>query len=156
MWHIANSNPRSREGSDARYHRDRCGADNFNPRSREGSDEGKAYHDINLDQFQSTLPRGERPELPQAIIDDFRFQSTLPRGERLYVCLQIRIHDNISIHAPARGATLLDLCDTIYMLFQSTLPRWERPFRVPCIGYFAHFNPRSREGSDITKPPIIC
>ncbi len=55
-----------------------------------------------------------------------RFQSTLPRGERLYpdfVICKIRI----SIHAPARGATIPQA--------------W--PYR-PCI----NFNPRSREGSD--------
>ena len=38
----------------------------------------------------------------------------------------------ISIHAPTRGATSMSMCKYIHIfLFQSTLPREERPF--PCI-----------------------
>ena len=101
---------------------------NFNPRSREGSDPvGKLVHPT-LNTFQSTLPRGERPDPARSLGLWRRFQSTLPRGER-------RSHDaavssdffyfnprsregsdddkgtqsgdgKISIHAPARGATI--------------------------------------------------
>ena len=56
------------------------------------------------------------------------FQSTLPRGERRRkVGTGAYLIDDISIHAPARGATRtarMSLCRTDY------------------------FNPRSREGSD--------
>ena len=77
--------------------------------------------------FQSTLPRGERPSLlavnrPAVSFnprsregsDDARdvcpccgdgFQSTLPRGERLQRVVGIAVADDVSIHAPARGAT---------------------------------------------------
>ena len=55
----------------------------FNPRSREGSDDIADGHECRNPQFQSTLPRGERPLL-------INHESS---------CLQI------SIHAPARGAT---------------------------------------------------
>ena len=78
---------------------------NFNPRSREGSD-GAVWHIYVL---------------------AFTFQSTLPRRER-------RCYDKgtssailISIHAPAKGATI-------------------RPSRVMIST--VDFNPRSREGSD--------
>ena len=56
--------------------------------------------------------------------------------------------DEVSIHAPARGATNLhDDVETLILQFQSTLPRGERHWRRllrlrPC------FNPRSRAGSD--------
>ena len=75
----------------------------FNPRSREGSDAAVPVgHDERV-VFQSTLPRGERHgmEWPQKT-------------------------SNVSIHAPARGATSAK------------------------IGASAStgFNPRSREGSD--------
>ena len=60
----------------------------------------------------------------------FGFQSTLPRRERLYVWQRTMDAYTISIHAPAKGATQYggspSACDS-------------------------HFNPRSREGSDI--PP---
>ena len=76
----------------------------------------------------------------------------------------------ISIHAPAKGATVRDTAAAASESFQSTLPRRERPFDVRaqhenkafqstlprrerpmsrCFrAYRGHFNPRSREGSD--------
>ena len=122
----------------------------FNPRSREGSD------------LQAFRPRGA----------GCLFQSTLPRGERLSAAwIQIRTR-RISIHAPARGATLFWRAFSRRQdQFQSTLPRGERLNRIityvvnirisihaPARGATsqkcrlspdpANFNPRSREGSD--------
>ena len=56
---------------------------------------------------------------------------------------------SISIHAPAKGATFKHNSTNIRVIFQSTLPRRER--RWIFIYYFLHihFNPRSREGSDV-------
>ena len=81
--------------------------------------------------FQSTLPRGERLKLCYYNIIRKRFQSTLPRGERQderWNRLQDRRNFNprshegsdrqvtpknigniISIHAPTRGATFMEL-----------------------------------------------
>ena len=101
-----NFNPRSREGSDLLVTNMLLYNHNFNPRSREGSD-------VKII-FGCSCP--------------IQFQSTLPRGERLYSSLHARIDQgNISIHAPARGATVTIL------------------YPVPAP---FHFNPRSREGSD--------
>ena len=78
---------------------------------------------------------------------------------------------HISIHAPTRGATGLDIAHIAFVLFQSTLPRGERPWKeqeimmltlisihAPTRGatilsayskiLFSDFNPRSHEGSD--------
>ena len=100
--------------------------------------------------FQSTLPRGERlfhSFLSRPILHYFnprsregsdsavlalvpissQFQSTLPRGERRYLNPRIVVNGTISIHAPARGATLQ--CSALFhrsVKFQSTLPRGER------------------------------
>ena len=145
-----------------------------------------------IHRFQSTLPRRERQPVPSLSPPDYPFQSTLPRRERLCVCGQRQqdkdfnprsregsdikdadcFHDNdISIHAPAKGAT--DYCgaEEDFLLFQSTLPRRERhnshnshpptqqfqstlPRRerrrfAEIEGVAVYFNPRSREGSDI-------
>ena len=57
-------------------------------------------------EFQSTRPRGARPE--ERIICDpplRKFQSTRPRGARLSVSGNTFGQLNVSIHAPARGAT---------------------------------------------------
>ena len=83
----------------------------------------------------------------------------------------------VSIHAPARGATHYNINFPLYCLFQSTLPRGERPIgllqalsasfvsiHAPARGatlscpktikFRACFNPRSREGSDRLKQSI--
>ena len=120
--------------------------------------------------FQSTLPRGERLKSEKAWIDYQEFQSTLPRGERqehleafknetsfnprsragsdfdtgkYYDYRKVSIHApargatvstcslaaviNVSIHAPARGATASAARSVAESAFQSTLPRGERP-----------------------------
>ena len=123
-------------------------ASNFNPRSREGSDVYTGTMTLHGTLFQSTLPRGERR----------RFSGNGSRWT------------SISIHAPARGATIV-LNDALsFEQFQSTLPRGERLSGegFQCLGYIFqstlprgerpclrrkrqpiwHFNPRSREGSD--------
>ena len=100
--------------------------------------------------FQSTLPRGERLPWRRSMVGQKRFQSTLPRGERqvavtgynhirtvsihaptrgatsapAYICNEI----NVSIHAPTRGATGETIEAAAKSVFQSTLPRGERPF----------------------------
>ena len=99
--------------------------------------------------FQSTLPRRERRINSSFRSHRARFQSTLPRRERplarprLAVRTVISIHAPakgatvqphrgghgipISIHAPAKGATLRRHGADIYTIqFQSTLPRRER------------------------------
>ena len=69
------------------------------------------------------------------------------------------IKSAISIHAPARGATIFPffilLSDN---RFQSTLPRGERHQRVLEDLTPKNFNPRSREGSDFINImiPLDC
>ena len=77
----------------------------FNPRSREGSDQDGRECSSRILMFQSTLPRGERPGWARVQFPNF----------------------NVSIHAPARGAT-----------------KYWPDFGLGGGG----FNPRSREGSD--------
>ncbi len=143
-------------------------------------------------EFQSTLPRGERPGAScsiSSISSNFNPRSregsdtTHPAG---------LLREKISIHAPARGATrdaknfflislyfnprsregsdrFFTVFSHIWSVFQSTLPRGERPTALfEPVSHFefqstlprgerripAHwikrddFNPRSREGSD--------
>ena len=61
-----------------------------------------------------------------------KFQSTLPRRERLDRTVELRDGYYISIHAPAKGATL-----AIFL----------------AVAIFIYFNPRSREGSDPNVKP---
>ena len=78
----------------------------FNSRSREGSDGGLNGVYLLL-AFQFTLPRGERPGMRLNTCSRLiLFQFTLPRGERLEAVGVDYGVSEVSIHAPARGATL--------------------------------------------------
>ena len=99
----------------------------FNPRSRGGSDLPSSAPAVYSYSFQSTLPRRERPTITTKDRFGLVFQSTLPRRERLELACATCRSCNISIHAPAEGATL------------------------PASNFlisFGYFNPRSRGGSD--------
>ena len=56
---------------------------------------------------------------------------------------------NISIHAPTRGATVEPPITKGCVLFQSTLPREERPLSNELKSSIRYFNPRSHERSDV-------
>ena len=80
-------------------------AEDFNPRSREGSDAYRSTTGARERQFQSTLPRRERHQEENGLEATILFQSTLPRRERRLAFNIKSTNDNISIHAPAKGAT---------------------------------------------------
>ncbi len=127
-------------------------------------------HRTQRDRFQSTLPRRERQLWWLWLWQALLFQSTLPRRERpcsgserrgvlyfnprsregsdgtlknVYRHAMISIHApakgatlipetfiyaiRISIHAPAKGATFAFSIIVNFLAFQSTLPRRERP-----------------------------
>ena len=185
-------NSRSREGSDFEtvFVNDGVGVSIHAP--ARGATWEFPHTSGEANQFQFTLPRGERHDSPVYLLLDSLFQFTLPRGERLLPVLQrngfsgfqftlprgerpttrqeilrdmeVSIHApargatglttelsqliGVSIHAPARGATGNYGWDADEYRFQFTLPRGERlrglspPLLVSC------FNSRSREGSD--------
>ena len=120
--------------------------------------------------FQFTLPRGERQTLGARNDADLEFQFTLPRGERRF-CIFSRAKaarfnsrsregsdirsarvlispSDVSIHAPARGATAVDETLNADSTFQFTLPRGERRLCDERYHVATRFNSRSREGSD--------
>ena len=103
----------------------------------------------NHTEFQSTLPRRERRQSSTAERTGSLFQSTLPRRERRRRRIDASCRHVISIHAPAKGATLSGASESSHSSFQSTLPRRERPPAAHNMrARPGHFNPRSREGSD--------
>ena len=103
----------------------------FNPRSREGSDQTRSP-DTSPPGISIRAPaRGATCQM-RCLTRCLRFQSALPRGER-HVIRQIIVDDNI---------------------FQSALPRGERPLIWNDAPMLSNFNPRSREGSDLTPSAI--
>ena len=122
-------NPRTREGCDAAHFIRRGTCRDFNPRTREGCDFSFA----------------------RLIVTPFTFQSTHPRGVRLQNKASQRRYRPISIHAPVRGATIVG--DGQFYSFVisihapargATLSRWIKD------GKIQDFNPRTREGCDLS------
>ena len=146
-------NPRSREGSDAVWNRQRENDIYFNPRSREGSDIGIGWIWTEYIQFQSTLPRGERliAFTTYAVMIDFnpRSREGSDPGSRCkawqHRYFNPRSREGSDVESVAASAAVV--------IFQSTLPRGERP-QLPHLQRYSirNFNPRSREGSDDHYP----
>ena len=124
-----NFNPRTREGCDTATISTISFSKNFNPRTREGCDPSLLDWRYKHIGFQSTHPRGVRLGAEQNIYtEEIIFQSTHPRGVRrrpsalqklqrnfnprtregcdFNVYNPYNVEGGISIHAPARGATL--------------------------------------------------
>ena len=99
----------------------------FNPRSREGSDRSGSSSICRPVLFQSTLPRGERlhPKGGKKMTVGISIHAPA-RGATVFPWAEF-CNVRISIHAPARGATQSSLqCQPQLTQFQSTLPRGER------------------------------
>ena len=165
-----NFNPRSREGSDVFARNQSTILLRFQSTLPRGERLYTCTSKTETVQFQSTLPRGERRKGYCIIHLIWKFQSTLPRGERRTLSKSVKRvigyfnprsregsdimtqstfgKREISIHAPARGATVLTTLMLIQTLFQSTLPRGERLKVHEGDADATDFNPRSREGSD--------
>ena len=81
--------------------------------------------------------------------DSSAFQSTRPRGARHLDALQDKLRDEVSIHAPARGATIRADRQNRLLRVSIHAPARGATYRcsirrVRCLG----FNPRAREGRD--------
>ena len=172
----AGFNSRSRMGSDTGTRRGLAHCRRFNSRSRMGSDyEARSYRS-NASLFQFTLPHGERLDLGRHLSGIFRFNSRSRMGSDLGPRRGRGRRAQVSIHAPAWGATSAPRSDrgcaavSIHapawgatpprgqppfslFLFQFTLPHGERPNETDQNRPGRGFNSRSRMGSDHRHPP---
>ena len=129
--------------------------------------------------FQSTRPRGARQPAEGKPVGSVAFQSTRPRGARRsgnygsFTVTNVSIHApawgatgncgldrwsaGVSIHAPAWGATLIYARRNPRRLFQSTRPRGARLVKVgrACCRS-KRFNPRARVGRDARSAGQPC
>ena len=142
----------------------------FNPRSRKGSDQSCIQTGLTYAQFQSTLPQGERRHGRSWMRRRNHFNPRSRKGSD-DKSGSVPEKAGISIHAPARGATLSPCTDFagqrrfqstlpqgerhlslytrgMYTAFQSTLPQGERQRDKILTPTDNDFNPRSRKGSD--------
>ncbi len=104
----------------------------FNPRARVGRDKSILMRQSRRIGFNPRARVGRDAVSCRPSAEYRSFQSTRPRGARLVVCSGLLIPLDVSIHAPAWGAT----------------PR-------PCRSWqgTGRFNPRARVGRDQWPPP---
>ena len=125
-------------------------ATDFNPRSRKGSDvqlaiRSGAYEDI----FQSTLPQGERHHRSKPAYRHTEISIHAPARGATDAEGRPATAIPISIHAPARGATrivLSHLIESIY--FNPRSRKGSDAYLQQKYSHYINFNPRSRKGSD--------
>ena len=99
--------------------------------------------------FQSTRPRGARRGYRFRWGCGETFQSTRPRGARLYHNVLLWIHHEVSIHAPARGATaIIDALSAERTVSIHAPARGATIVTPTTLRNEVSFNPRAREGRD--------
>ena len=130
--------------------------------------------------FQSTRPHGARPGIGRLAGVLHRFQSTRPHGARLDLNLDGLLTFDVSIHAPAWGATEeASVVPKVAAMFQSTRPHGARQVpavalqpgdpvsihapawgatkrRTPALAARPGFNPRARMGRDASYSGSRC
>ena len=151
----------------------------FNPRARTGRDWASPTTPERVQEFQSTRPHGARPDVYSRMTKKSKFQSTRPHGARLgrqrWLTLKTQFQylgfhatfqstrphgarplakqddrlADVSIHAPARGATVRDLRKVLSQVFQSTRPHGARRSSLETMERQRSFNPRARTGRDL-------
>ena len=167
----------------------------FNPRTHTGCDKFLLVHNLFSLMFQSTHPHGVRhictlEPLPPSGFNPrthtgcdtikamrkrkrYRFQSTHPHGVRrtqiilILMCNDVSIHAPtrgattsganvgsatvVSIHAPTRGATSILFLGYLILQFQSTHPHGVRHCFMLEIRSIISFNPRTHTGCDSSE-----
>ena len=107
-------------------------------------------------EFQSTFPRGERPIPLRGLVLAPSVSIHVPARGTTTKFLRGDGWVLVSIHVPARGTTLRIVLNLTNTPFQSTFPRGERHDNwVSYSMYVVGFNPRSREGNDLSSQQII-
>ena len=120
----------------------------FNPRSREGSDWLSGCDTTSCANFNPRSREGSDvlPGFPVHL--SLLISIHAPAKGATVLRKKGWIHILISIHAPAKGATRWQKQLQLTHKFQSTLPRRERQVLDDMGITETNFNPRSREGSD--------
>ena len=122
----------------------------FNPRSREGSDAHYLYKGVVYGPFQSTLPRRERLRPRVIMLENVEISIHAPAKGATELSGHISCLQTISIHAPAKGATITFRRIKMQNIISIHAPAKGATGTVAFLTWMLmDFNPRSREGSDL-------
>ena len=117
-------NPRARVGRDTTFPSTRRCRPYFNPRARVGRDQNDCCCLTNHLRFQSTRPRGARQVIGQFAVDGDDISIHAPAWGATRRCCGLLAHVGISIHAPAWGATSAPCADVDFFLISIHAPAW--------------------------------
>ena len=141
-------NPRARKGRDTAP---RCWTDTprcFNPRARKGRDTVSSASASTSALFQSTRPQRARLRVHGRAEDAKQVSIHAPAKGATAPERYLRMRQRVSIHAPAKGATGDFRIVGVVGEFQSTRPQRARHPRPPRSPTSRSFNPRARKGRD--------
>ncbi len=112
---------------------------------------------VSTARFLSTLPRGERRQNGRRVKRDDVVSIHAPaRGATLEIAATRRWRE-VSIHAPARGATIARSRPTIRVVVSIHAPaRGATRAQIACVLIVCGFYPRSRAGSDRSREAFAC
>ena len=125
-------------------------AHGFYPRARVGRDTGESRASIRHSRFLSTRPRGARPDYVRLRSVWLEVSIHAPAWGATRSLLMATYGHSVSIHAPAWGATPEDFDSSKWEeLFLSTRPRGARRVRPQLMARdHGRFYPRARVGRD--------
>jgi len=121
-------NPRARAGRDVSTKKDPSTQHSFNPRARAGRDLRPAQRGLSCEGFNPRARAGRDSSRRLAVPATVRFNPRARAGRDLYHGMMVESL-SVSIHAPARGATLRRDTRDAVNVFQSTRPRGARHLR---------------------------
>ena len=153
LLNTRNFNPRSREGSDGFFGLFQILSSYFNPRSREGSDCRSLFRFSRSCDFNPRSREGSDSFAAPTLNLLSNFNPRSREGSDAILSRDPR-NAEISIHAPARGATMQAQKRAILQRISIHAPArgaTRSLFRIAKAG--SYFNPRSREGSDVNPLP---
>ena len=100
------------------------GKSNFNPRARVGRDRARQLRAPRSPNFNPRARVGRDVCSTSSTIAPFKFQSTRPRGARQLGYFQVVRDSDISIHAPAWGATEKEAAKVMQAAISIHAPAW--------------------------------
>ena len=145
-------NSRARKGRDRARRPRRQSLHCFNSRARKGRDSHAFQVTQMRREFQFTRPQGARPDMPPEKIAELLFQFTRPQGARRVVHARALPAVRVSIHAPARGATDLQISLGVPRWFQFTRPQGARRGGAVMTKYERQFQFTRPQGARPSTP----
>jgi len=146
---VSSFNPRARVGRDTSVSPRWISIPGFNPRARVGRDVVFPVLLSSFPQFQSTRPRGARPEITFAEEPKEEVSIHAPAWGATQELQLHALKGKVSIHAPAWGATVIKRLASASFYVSIHAPAWGATCLLArSLTMFASFNPRARVGRD--------